>query len=218
MSNEITLHAIEHGRQAWKRIRSDSTYEDWMAVGQALDIGRSECMRTAGTNEPRGRGYNEAYSSWLSEYGFADIDKGTRSRLAECMANRSAIEAWRQALSLTERLRLNHPNGVIRKWRAATTVSAKTSPTTKPLDSLKLENLRLQEELHRIKQNGGDLFSTKDTAKDIARVLFDILSENKFGEVLRILAELKQQQDALVKEGVAEAKAKAKAKILRGDS
>jgi hypothetical protein len=41
--NEITLHAVEIGRQAWNRIKEDSTYNDWMAVGEALDIGRAEC-------------------------------------------------------------------------------------------------------------------------------------------------------------------------------
>jgi hypothetical protein len=44
------------------------------------------------------------------------IDKGTRSRLADLMDNRSEVEAWRSSLSLGERLHLNHPNGVWRKW------------------------------------------------------------------------------------------------------
>jgi hypothetical protein len=33
MSYEITLHAVEVGRRARKRIKQDSTYNDWMAVG-----------------------------------------------------------------------------------------------------------------------------------------------------------------------------------------
>jgi hypothetical protein len=107
--NGIILHAVEVGRQAWKRIKEDSTYNDWMAVGEALDIGRTECMRLAFTNEPRGRAYNEAFSQWLTDNSFADIDKGTRSRLDEIMKNRPAIEAWRATLASSERQRTNHP-------------------------------------------------------------------------------------------------------------
>jgi hypothetical protein len=217
MSNEITLHAIERGRQAWKRIRSDSTYGDWMQVGEALDIGRTECMRSAHTNEPRGRRYNEAFSAWLTENGFADIDKGTRSRLEECMKNRARIEAWRSRLSLTERLRLNHPNGVIRKWRAEETVPEKSAAKSRGANALKLENVRLQDELHRIKQNAGDVFSAKDSARDIAKVLFDMLSESKFEQVLKIGNELRQQHAAAMREGIAEVKIDAKAKVLRGE-
>jgi len=118
MSNtdKLEQEAVNHGRDAWQRLRTDQTFEDWLLVGQALEIGRGWARRRA--NAPSGRGFNEAFSGWLAENGFADIDKGTRSRLADIMEHRPEIEQWRQGLALAERLRKNHPNSIWRGWEA----------------------------------------------------------------------------------------------------
>jgi hypothetical protein len=118
MSNadNLELEAVNHGRDAWQRLKKDQTFEDWLLVGQALEIGRGWARRRA--NAPSGRGFNEAFSGWLTDNGFAEIDKGTRSRLAEIIEHRPEIEAWRQKLSLRERLRKNHPNSIWRGWEA----------------------------------------------------------------------------------------------------
>jgi hypothetical protein len=206
--NEITLHAVEIGGQAWKRIKEDSTYNDWMAVGEALDIGRSECMRLARSNEPRGRAYTETFSKWLAENGFADIDKGTRSRLDEIMRNRPAIEAWRATLASNERQRINHPSSIWRKWQAARATPTSTDkPRVATTDRLQLENVRL------MRANGGEAISPKDSARNIARHLYKILSESKFTEMLKIGKELLDQKNALMREG----RDAAKAKVLRGE-
>jgi hypothetical protein len=116
MSDEdkLELEAVTHGQDAWQRLKKDQTFEDWLLVGQALEIGRGWARRRA--NAPSGRGFNERFSEWLSTNGFADIDKGTRSRLADIMEHRSEIEAWRQKLPLNERLRKNHPKSY---WKHA---------------------------------------------------------------------------------------------------
>jgi hypothetical protein len=36
---------VERGRQAWKSLRSDETFEKWVAIGRAIGIGRNETMR-----------------------------------------------------------------------------------------------------------------------------------------------------------------------------
>src|SRR6516165_4062517 len=115
-ADNLELEAVNHGRDAWQRLKKDQTFEDWLLVGQALEIGRGWARRRA--NAPSGRGFNEAFSVWLTDNGFAEIDKGTRSRLAEIIEHRPEIEAWRQKLSLRERLRKNHPNSIWRGWEA----------------------------------------------------------------------------------------------------
>jgi hypothetical protein len=115
-TDNLEQEAINHGREAWGRLKHDQTFEDWLLVGQALEIGRGWARRRA--NAPSGRGFNEAFSGWLTDNGFAEIDKGTRSRLADIIEHRAEIEAWRQKLSLRERLRKNHPNSVWRGWEA----------------------------------------------------------------------------------------------------
>jgi hypothetical protein len=184
-----------------------------MAVGEALDIGRTECMRLAYTNEPRGRAYNEAFSKWLTENGFADIDKGTRSRLAEIMANRPAIEAWRATLASNERQRTNHPNSIWRKWQVSHTMpKGEGEPGVSTTDRLKLENVQLQEEVARIRANGGEAVSPKDSAPNIARYWYEVLPKSKFAEMLKIGKELLDQQNAAMREN----REAAKAKVLRG--
>src|SRR5262245_49049130 len=76
---------VRHGREAWYRLRSNSTWVDWVAVGAAHVIGRSAAMRDAHTNTPKGRGYNAAFIVWQKKFGFEALDKGDRARLFEVM-------------------------------------------------------------------------------------------------------------------------------------
>ena len=50
MSEEDKLEqeAVIHGRDAWQRLKKDQTFEDWLLVGQALEIGRSFARRGFG--------------------------------------------------------------------------------------------------------------------------------------------------------------------------
>ena len=214
MTHEMIIHAVEVGRQAWKRIKEDSTYNDWMAVGEALDIGRTECVRLVHANRPQGRAYNEAFSQWLADNGFDDIDKGTRSRLDEIMKNRPAIEAWRATLASNERQKTNHPNSIYRKWQTSRSVpKGEDKPRASAVDRLKNENVQLQEEVARMRATGGEAVSPKDSARNIARYWFEVLSESKFSEMLKIGKELQDKHAAAMREG----RDQAKAKVLRGE-
>jgi len=140
-------------------------------------------MRAAFTREPVGRAYSEAMGDWLEANGFDEIDKGVRSRLRQIWENLSAITAWRQTLPLSERLKLNHPNTVVRRWQAAMPKSRGGEPAEKPA-GLRAEVARLQGEVDRMKSNGGNLFSSQDRAGDIANVIFEMLPEHKLKAVL----------------------------------
>src|SRR6516162_2676481 len=106
------------GSKAWVRLKKNKTWSDWLAVGAALQIGREVSMHYAGVNKPEGKGYNIAFGEWLTEYKLDDMDKADRSRLFSVMDELPRIEEWRRTLTTTERLRLNHPSTVWRKWKA----------------------------------------------------------------------------------------------------
>jgi hypothetical protein len=195
--NEAVVRA---GQEAWCRLRSNATWDDWKQVGKAHVIGRHKAMIEAGANRPIGRRYIEAFSTWQREFGFDNLDKGDRARLFEVMGHLAKIEAWLATLTTSERLRLNHPTTLLRRWKAATVILApKLSSQTK----MKATNIELQEELHRLKRNGdGSVFTKNDSAKGIATAIigtFDGLS-NKAARVEAIARELaawvKQQKMA----------------------
>jgi hypothetical protein len=110
---------IRAGQEAWHRLSSNQSWDDWCLVSVALDIGRTEAMRVAHTNVPEGQRYCAEYSLWLKRNNFDGIDKGLRSRLSECRAHRPDIERWRATLPRSEQLKLNHPQAVLRRWKAA---------------------------------------------------------------------------------------------------
>jgi hypothetical protein len=58
-------------------------------------------------------------SGWVD---LAGLERWTpRPGVDQAAVARAAVEAWRSSLSLGERLHLNHPNGVWRRWQASKT-------------------------------------------------------------------------------------------------
>jgi hypothetical protein len=100
-------------------LKKEKSWGDWTKVGEALLIGRDWAIHQAGSNRPEGKAYNMAFGEWMAKYKLDDMDKGDRSRLFAVMDNLPMIEEWRKTLTLTERLKLNHPNSVLRKWKSA---------------------------------------------------------------------------------------------------
>jgi hypothetical protein len=156
-------------------------------------------MRDAHTNKPHGRSYCAAFSAWAKKFGFTDLDKGDRARLFDVMDRLVDIETWLEKLPLTERLRLNHPNSVWRRWKAATAepkpdAEKKSSPFEKLKESvaqLEEENARMKREIER---GGGDLWSANDRPKDIANIMIKTLGRRKAEKAAReILSALKKQ-------------------------
>jgi hypothetical protein len=195
-----TEEVIRQGQAAWNRLRGNSTFVDWVHVGAAHVLGRATAMRDAHTNKPEGRGYNAAFAAWARKFGFADFDKGDRARLFNMMDNLKEISAWLDKLPPKERLRLNHPSSVWRRWGAATAApKPDTELKSSPMQKLKDSVAALSEENDRMKREiaygGGDLWNADDRPKDIARVILGKLSKNKAENVAyEILKALKVEK------------------------
>jgi hypothetical protein len=186
---------IRRAQEAWSRLAGDRTWEDWLAVGDALLLGRSEAMRDAHSNEPKGRRYENAFGTWLDRHGFSKVDKGDRHRLIECLTHRAEIEKWRATLTRTERLRLNHPSTVFRKWKAQVPGATKPKrPSIREAHAEALEKIdRLEKEIAR---GGGDLWTSDDRPRDIARVMVSKLSRDRAEKVARAILELLRNSQA----------------------
>lgn len=149
---------IRLGRQALKNLDKDKNWTWWRDVGEAILIGREECKGECGlsdTNLPPGSwggAYNRAFGEWLVREKL-DFDKAARSRLLEIMDNLPAVEAWRRTLSLSERRKFNHPDTVLRKWKAATRVPA---PAGDKKPTLRDSVADLSEEIEALKRTIAD--------------------------------------------------------------
>jgi len=189
---------VSRGREAWKSLRADETFEKWIAIGRAIEAGKSAIMRFLNTNQSKGRAWSEAMGQWLRENEFDQIDKGVRSRLQTCLDNLPAIEAWRQTLGLTLRLQLNHPNAVLRRWQATRAAPKGPARDGPPANRKDIEIVRLQEELdaatrklrHSSDLSEGQFWTWHDTPEDIAAAMLRLYPDKakRLGSALQNLA------------------------------
>jgi hypothetical protein len=176
------------GAEAWRRLKKEKSWVDWVKVGEALLVGRDWAMHQAGTNQPTGKGYNVAFGEWLSKYKLDDMDKGDRSRLFKVMDNLPMIEEWRRTLTLTERLKLNHPNAVLRKWQAWIEPETPKDPA-KPTLRDSVANLSEDLELHKGKLKDRDAqIEELEAAREADRKLIDELKT----EIARLETEIEK--------------------------
>jgi hypothetical protein len=198
---------VRRGQEAWSRLQAGRSWEDWLAVGEAIQVGRHQAMAEANTNQPRGSRYDSIFGDWLRETGFETLDKGVRKRLFDCLSHRAEIEGWLQALPEHRRLQLNHPNAVWRNWQktiAASKAVSEKSVQLSPIAKLKQEVVRLEDENFQLRRAGDDLFSSKDSATDIARLIADRLlqrlSANKVRQVVGLLPQVLADRAQLPRE------------------
>jgi hypothetical protein len=192
---------VRMGQEAMARKRR--AWADWVAIGEALQVGRAEVMRETHTNQPTGRRYEKTMAEWLVANGFKEIDKGVRCRLLECLQHRAEIDQWLSGLTDGERFRINHPDTVLKRWKGSTTVPDPNAVPKPPSAFAKLKetNVDLQERLHRAERElaagGGDLWKNTDTAADIARVMVRVLQPGKAERTAReILKQLKERKSS----------------------
>jgi hypothetical protein len=160
-----TQTVVTRGREAWRSLKSDETWEKWVAIGRAIEAGKAAIMRLLHTNQPKGRAWSQTFGAWLAETEFDQIDKGVRSRLQTCLDYLPEIEAWRQTLGLTQRLQLNHPNAVLRRWQASLAMP-KDRAGNNGWPGLREEVLRLQSELDAAQREIGRLQRGYDEGND----------------------------------------------------
>jgi hypothetical protein len=116
--DRVTEWTVERGRKALARIHADpdlAAWQDWVTVGEALQVGRELCAREARATS--GVRYNRIVAAWLKANGFDAVDQGARSRLLDCLSHLAEVETWRRGLEPHQRRRKNHPNAVWHGWR-----------------------------------------------------------------------------------------------------
>ena len=116
----LEARTIRTGVECWQAIGRAESFEAWVKIGKALQIGRDYSLKATGANRPMGQIYCKAFSAWIDQHGFAGMPKSTRSVAVELAENVTAVEAWRSTLPERQRKRLVHPLSVTRRWKAST--------------------------------------------------------------------------------------------------
>ena len=174
---------IMDGALAIRRLRQHEDYSHWVRVGRALLRLQEEAMHLSGSNSPQGRGYTALRAELGSRVpDLEELDKASKSHAVWLAKNLAAVERWRATLAVNMRDQLNHPSSIKRRYEA-THGEAKSPDAQKPvspIERLKIETTRLQEELdvanakiRRLERGEGDmlLISRKDSAEAILAVL-----------------------------------------------
>jgi hypothetical protein len=125
--------------EALDRIQRGQTWADWVKVAELFAHGRKLAMLRGHANKPEGKGYNLNFSAWLDAHPkLRSIDKATRNHAMQCHDQITAIEAWRATLAENQRMTINHPTTVLRRFKTA---NAETAGEAKPKKQTEREAL-----------------------------------------------------------------------------
>jgi hypothetical protein len=109
---------IAAGVSAWRRLRATkSLLSDHRLVGAALLVGQRLCMERVKAPRPRGVKYVRAFSAWMAEHGFSDLQKTRRHCCMAVAANWEAVQAAMKTLSPARRAEMCDVTNVWRWFR-----------------------------------------------------------------------------------------------------
>jgi hypothetical protein len=105
---------ISAGRAALARIEENGRklFADYVLVGDALVVGRSECLKLSGSNSLQTPAYRKCLRQWLDANGFGSMDGGARDDAMWLSERKAEVTRWRDGLSEAARRNCNHPNTV----------------------------------------------------------------------------------------------------------
>jgi hypothetical protein len=111
----------EAGAAALRRLKSNQTFEDWVAVGRVLMLYLAEAMAACGCQDPDDyrvvREASRRFRAWEARVSNEPpLTRQERWSLRELMTH-PEITTWYLALPGPTRRRLNHPNAIINRWK-----------------------------------------------------------------------------------------------------
>ncbi len=122
-THESTDRVDDLAREALRRLKNNHTYEDWRSVGKKLILITEAVMRELQLTEwdPNDRKLvrevSKRFEDWENSVSNAKpLTKQERWALRELMTN-SDINTYYMTLTGPERRRLNHPNGIVNRWK-----------------------------------------------------------------------------------------------------
>jgi hypothetical protein len=192
-----TERLVEQGKAAWESLKKVDGWDQWRTIGYAIEAGRKDIMDQLGINDPHSdsKKFKDEIGVWLKDTGFNEIDKGARSRLHSCMEHLTAIEEWRKMLSPNERVSLNHPNSIWRKFKVTLEDAVPRPSSPNPKDDVIRELQERVEELEA-EVEGLRAADERPSAEDVAwegagkLAAAEARAEKADAELTRVLGQL----------------------------
>jgi hypothetical protein len=102
---------VSEGRAALERIEEHGRklFADYVLVGDALVVGRSECLKLSGGNSIQSPVYRTHFRRWIDAQGFGSMDGGARDDAMWLAEHKTEVTRWRDGLSEAARRNCNHP-------------------------------------------------------------------------------------------------------------
>ncbi|WP_315775111.1 MULTISPECIES: hypothetical protein [unclassified Bradyrhizobium] len=124
MSEQATI--VSAGRAALERINAGTKrlFEDYLAVGDALLVGRSQCLKLAGSNSLQTPAYRAHWRQWLNANGF-NMETHERLSAIWIAEHKAEVVRWRDELSEAAKRHCNHPNVIVAHMKAGTEPAAR---------------------------------------------------------------------------------------------
>lgn len=202
--SDYELSKAQEAADAADRLKRGQSWDDWLAIGTFLNIGRNKAMLRGGTNEPVGARYVKAFSEWMGSYSWiGDIDKATRTHAMWCVDHLPELVKLRENMGLTQRLACNHPTSMRRRWdKAQKEVDKAPAPAKEPKSKAlerELEAVAAERDKWKHKaEKDGSLFDLKqDTVKIIAATIASNMSIYRLRELNKALdAEIARMKGA----------------------
>jgi hypothetical protein len=181
----------------------------WHRIGKASVTLRNSAMHLAGTNDAVGKRYNQIWKALAdTKPGLRDLDKRNRAHAMWLADNWPAVNAWLLALTEPDRLRLNHPTSIMRRYEAAHTPPSQPGKTAAPQTSNVQTIIRLQEENDLLRKKGGGGLMPSARVEDVVESIF---AAHNPVFVKKLIVELDKRLAAEQRQEAIEAKAAAAA-------
>jgi hypothetical protein len=194
---------LDNGRQALAQLKR--TFLTWVEIGRAVRMLDKKAKSIGG---------RQIFALLMSENGFpikrdgrGVFEKATISRLLQIMEPQTLpqVLAWHEQLEDHQKLAWASPESVFKRCPVFAGGGKDRASAPAPKPTLQEHVVQLENELARIKANGGELFTAKDNNKTVARVLFEMFRESRFLGLIDEQIKLAIEAELLTK---AEAKAR----------
>jgi hypothetical protein len=185
--------AYRKAREAHAELKSapKRDWPNWWKLAGGIGAARDEAMRLAAKNAPEGKGYAIHFAAVLKRERLSEsdgIDSSTRRDLFRMLKHRVEIEAWLESLDPAQRMKINHPTALIRKWRK--TPEGRAAMPPRPSNATRrVGNAELRRQLEQKDERIKELEQERDQAKRESAPQFTDPGEIDPAEVLTVLAD-----------------------------